>query len=284
MPDSRRPETSAATPWAPSWAIVTTCRVERHSAGERTSSAATAAVPSRTGGGRSGTVAVTRAQNRPRISTVGSSVGLRSGRSSASRGGPAVNRTDLAATRGRRPCRAPGCGTPHTAGGAARAGSRNPRGMSSSVPVAPDGLVPDGGAEADLPVTVSFTRRADPGHAREMAAWVRAGLSMAESFPGFLGGGWVRAAGRRGRVAHALPLRRPDRAGRVGGLPGASVVAALGAGARGGDPHRAADRHRGLVRRAGGRGGRHAVRARAAPRRAGSRRRRSGWSSSRSAC
>jgi antibiotic biosynthesis monooxygenase (ABM) superfamily enzyme len=39
---------------------------------------------------------------------------------------------------------------------------------------------------------VSFTRRADPGHAREMAAWVRAGLSMAESFPGFLGGGWVR--------------------------------------------------------------------------------------------
>jgi uncharacterized protein len=50
-------------------------------------------------------------------------------------------------------------------------------------------------AEGDLPVTVSFTRRADPGHAREMAAWVRAGLSMAESFPGFLGGGWVRSRG-----------------------------------------------------------------------------------------
>ena len=47
----------------------------------------------------------------------------------------------------------------------------------------------------DLPVTVSFTRRADPGHAREMTAWIRAGLSMAEGFPGFLGGGWVRPRG-----------------------------------------------------------------------------------------
>lgn len=42
-------------------------------------------------------------------------------------------------------------------------------------------------------MTVSFTRRADPAHAREMTAWIRAGLSMAESFPGFLGGGWVRS-------------------------------------------------------------------------------------------
>jgi hypothetical protein len=25
-----------------------------------------------------------------------------------------------------------------------------------------------------------------------MTAWIRAGLTMAESFPGFLGGGWVR--------------------------------------------------------------------------------------------
>ena len=62
--------------------------------------------------------------------------------------------------------------------------------MTSSIPVDVDAT--DGSAEGDLPVTVSFTRRADPGHAREMAAWVRAGLSMAESFPGFLGGGWVR--------------------------------------------------------------------------------------------
>ncbi|WP_089336618.1 antibiotic biosynthesis monooxygenase [Blastococcus mobilis] len=57
--------------------------------------------------------------------------------------------------------------------------------MSAPAPVTP----------ADLPVTVSFTRRADPAHAREMTAWIRAGLSMAESFPGFLGGGWVRPRG-----------------------------------------------------------------------------------------
>jgi antibiotic biosynthesis monooxygenase (ABM) superfamily enzyme len=57
--------------------------------------------------------------------------------------------------------------------------------MSTLAPVAPD----------DLPVTVSFTRRADPAHAREMTAWIRAGLSMAEDFPGFLGGGWVRPRG-----------------------------------------------------------------------------------------
>lgn len=43
-----------------------------------------------------------------------------------------------------------------------------------------------------LPVTVSFTRRADPAHATEMTAWIRSGLTLAESFPGFLGGGWVR--------------------------------------------------------------------------------------------
>jgi uncharacterized protein len=45
---------------------------------------------------------------------------------------------------------------------------------------------------ADLPVTVSFTRRADPAHAVQMTAWIRAGLTLAEGFPGFLGGGWVR--------------------------------------------------------------------------------------------
>ena len=57
--------------------------------------------------------------------------------------------------------------------------------MSAPAPVASD----------DLPVTVSFTRRADPGQSREMTAWIRAGLSMAEGFPGFLGGGWVRPRG-----------------------------------------------------------------------------------------
>ncbi|WP_222266972.1 hypothetical protein [Modestobacter marinus] len=45
---------------------------------------------------------------------------------------------------------------------------------------------------ARLPVTVCFTRRPDPAHAVQMTAWIRAGLTMAEGFPGFLGGGWVR--------------------------------------------------------------------------------------------
>ncbi|GIF05982.1 antibiotic biosynthesis monooxygenase [Actinoplanes siamensis] len=43
-------------------------------------------------------------------------------------------------------------------------------------------------------VTVAITRRADPSRAAEMAAWVRAGASLAEDFPGFLGTGWVRPA------------------------------------------------------------------------------------------
>lgn len=45
---------------------------------------------------------------------------------------------------------------------------------------------------ASLPVTVSITRRVDPDHHDQMTAWVRAGSSLAERFPGFLGTGWVR--------------------------------------------------------------------------------------------
>jgi uncharacterized protein len=41
-------------------------------------------------------------------------------------------------------------------------------------------------------VTVAITRRADPSRTAEMTAWVRAGLTLAEDFPGFLGSGWVR--------------------------------------------------------------------------------------------
>src|SRR3954454_8655736 len=69
MPERRRPAARATAPWAPSWAIVTTCRVARQSVGERTSTAAAAAAATRTVGDGSGTVAVTRAQNRPRTST-----------------------------------------------------------------------------------------------------------------------------------------------------------------------------------------------------------------------
>lgn len=43
-----------------------------------------------------------------------------------------------------------------------------------------------------LAVTVAITRRADPSRTAEMTAWVRAGLTLAEDFPGFLGSGWVR--------------------------------------------------------------------------------------------
>lgn len=43
-----------------------------------------------------------------------------------------------------------------------------------------------------LAVTVAITRRADPTRLGEMVAWMRAGTTLAEHFPGFLGAGWVR--------------------------------------------------------------------------------------------
>jgi hypothetical protein len=43
-----------------------------------------------------------------------------------------------------------------------------------------------------LAVTVAITRRADPSRTNEMIAWMRAGTTLAEDFPGFLGAGWVR--------------------------------------------------------------------------------------------
>ena len=44
------------------------------------------------------------------------------------------------------------------------------------------------------PVTVAITRRVRPEDELLMQAWVHAGTSMAERFPGFLGTGWVRPA------------------------------------------------------------------------------------------
>ena len=41
-------------------------------------------------------------------------------------------------------------------------------------------------------VTVTVTRRALPGRAAEMSAWVQAGQRLASGFPGFLGAGHVR--------------------------------------------------------------------------------------------
>ena len=42
------------------------------------------------------------------------------------------------------------------------------------------------------PVTVAITRVLPAGHEAEMRTWLNAGIGLAEKFPGFLGGGWVR--------------------------------------------------------------------------------------------
>jgi antibiotic biosynthesis monooxygenase (ABM) superfamily enzyme len=44
------------------------------------------------------------------------------------------------------------------------------------------------------PVTVAVARRADPARTDEMVAWMRAGTALAETFPGFLGAGFVRSS------------------------------------------------------------------------------------------
>jgi hypothetical protein len=49
-------------------------------------------------------------------------------------------------------------------------------------------------AQASLPVTVAVTRHIDVDHADQMLAWIRAGFTLAERFPGFLGAGWVRGS------------------------------------------------------------------------------------------
>ncbi|KQR54859.1 antibiotic biosynthesis monooxygenase [Leifsonia sp. Leaf336] len=44
-----------------------------------------------------------------------------------------------------------------------------------------------------MPVTVSITRRVDPGRLAEVTHWVQAGVNLANTHEGFLGSGWVRA-------------------------------------------------------------------------------------------
>jgi len=44
----------------------------------------------------------------------------------------------------------------------------------------------------DQPVTVAITRRVRPEDDRLMQAWVEAGTSLAQGFPGFMGTGWLR--------------------------------------------------------------------------------------------
>ena len=67
-----------------------------------------------------------------------------------------------------------------------------------------------------VPVTVSITRHVDPEHTEQMIAWIRAGTSLAERFPGFLGAGWVRPGGRSGEwhMLYRFAARRRWRGGR----------------------------------------------------------------------
>ncbi|GAA1348839.1 hypothetical protein GCM10009636_04690 [Arthrobacter koreensis] len=51
--------------------------------------------------------------------------------------------------------------------------------------------LPARGPEA---VTVSITRRVDPRRVPEATHWVQEGVNLANTWPGFLGSGWVRAS------------------------------------------------------------------------------------------
>ncbi|MET4225377.1 antibiotic biosynthesis monooxygenase [Oerskovia enterophila] len=50
------------------------------------------------------------------------------------------------------------------------------------------------GRSPDRPVTVSIHRRIHPDLVPDATRWVQAGVNMANTYPGFLGSGWVRAA------------------------------------------------------------------------------------------
>ncbi|MBC7723935.1 MAG: antibiotic biosynthesis monooxygenase [Burkholderiaceae bacterium] len=45
-----------------------------------------------------------------------------------------------------------------------------------------------------FPVTVSITRSVDPDRVAEVTGWVQTGVNLANTWPGFLGSGWVRAS------------------------------------------------------------------------------------------
>jgi hypothetical protein len=69
MPWSRRPVTNAATPWAPSWVIVTSMRVYGQTARGRTSAAARVAASATTTGAGGGCTVVARRQTSAISST-----------------------------------------------------------------------------------------------------------------------------------------------------------------------------------------------------------------------
>ncbi len=45
-------------------------------------------------------------------------------------------------------------------------------------------------------VTTSVARRIEPGREHDFVTWTDAGIALARTFPGFLGGGWLRSAKR----------------------------------------------------------------------------------------
>src|SRR6476469_1369585 len=69
IPLRRRPVSTAATPCAPSWAIVTTCRVSDQACDQSTSTSATTAAPSTTVDGGAGCTAYTRCHTSCTTST-----------------------------------------------------------------------------------------------------------------------------------------------------------------------------------------------------------------------
>jgi len=50
-----------------------------------------------------------------------------------------------------------------------------------------------GSASTPPPITVSITRSVDPDRVPEVTRWVQTGVNLANTWPGFLGSGWVRA-------------------------------------------------------------------------------------------
>lgn len=65
----------------------------------------------------------------------------------------------------------------------------------------PQDISDSGEQESNLPdrqddsdVTTSVARRIEPEHEHAFIAWTDAGIALARTFPGFLGGGWVRSS------------------------------------------------------------------------------------------
>ncbi|SIS07224.1 antibiotic biosynthesis monooxygenase [Williamsia sterculiae] len=56
---------------------------------------------------------------------------------------------------------------------------------------------PDDTAADAAHVTTSVARRIEPGREHDFVGWTDAGMALARTFPGFLGGGWLRSTKKR---------------------------------------------------------------------------------------